>query len=392
MELDHNDASTIVLSNADVAGLVDMAGAIAALRVAYDDLAADQATYGPRIDVFAPVQGDEHYYQWGSMAGVSIGHGVLAIRIKSDIVSWPDGNTQEKFCVEPGRYCGLIFAFRIADGAPVAIIQDGYLQHLRVGAAAAIGTDALARRDSRSLGLLGSGGMARVYAQGIAAVRSLDRITVYSPNRAHREAFATEMSATLGIDVNAVETPEQAVHGSDIVATATDAMSATFAPDWLSAGAHVTCVTRRELSAGLLDRADVVVQLGHASLPADAAIPMMEWKTGGMAAYVCGSRSQRERIPPMTSVQAVAYPTLLDLQRGDIGGRTERDQVTLFINTGTQGLQFAAMAGEVLRAAGVHLGGEAKERDSNDSTEPSARITRSGHSIPMEWLLQDIRD
>ena len=35
------------------------------------------------------------------------------IRMKSDIVSWPktdDGGwTEEKHCIEPGTYCGLIF-------------------------------------------------------------------------------------------------------------------------------------------------------------------------------------------------------------------------------------------------------------------------------------------
>jgi alanine dehydrogenase len=369
---------TTLFANADVARLIDMPRAIEALRVAYRDLAVGDATYGPRIDIFAPTDDPSGFYQWGSMAGVSLSHGVLAVRMKSDIVSWPDGATQEKYCVRPGRYCGLILVFRVSDGAPVALIQDGHLQHLRVGAAAAIGTDALARRDATTLGLLGSGGMARVYAEGIALVRPLEEISVYSPTPAHREAFAAEMAGMLGIPVRPVASPQEAVRDHDIVATATDSMGPTLRAEWLRTGTHVTCVTRRELGADLLDRADVTVQLGHASLPAGLPIPMMEWKAGGMAAYVCGSSDQRQRIPAGKATESGTFPTLLDLQSGSSIGRSTAEQITLLVNTGTQGLQFAAMAGEVIRAA---------QEDQGDDREAGER-----HGIPMDWLLQDIRD
>lgn len=370
---------TRLYSNADVARLIDMPRAIGALRVAYDDLDAGDATYVPRIDIFAPTDRPSSFYQWGSMAGVSVSHGVLALRVKSDIVSWPDGATQEKFCVRPGRFCGLILAFRIVDGAPVAIIQDGYLQHLRVGAAAAIGTDALARSDSRVLGLLGSGGMARVYAEAMAAVRPLERISVFSPTPAHREAFAREMARRLGIDVRPVASAEQAVSDGDIVATATDSMSPTFDARWLRPGAHVTCVTRRELSDDLLAKADVTIQLGHASVPRDLPIPMMEWKAGGMAAYVCGSPEERGKVPSVKHSESGTYPTLADLRRGTCAGRSTPEQITLLVNTGTQGLQFAAMAGEVLRA-------------SNQPSAPGDALTAERRGLPMDWLLEDIRD
>jgi len=52
-------------------------------------------------------------------------------------------------------------------------------------------------------------------------------------------------------------------------------------------------------------------------------------------------------------------------------GRTGRNQVTFFANSGTQGLQFASTAGYVVR--------EAKRRG-------------LGQEIPTGWFLQDIRD
>ena len=44
------------------------------------------------------------------------------------------------------------------------------------------------------------------------------------------------------------------------------------------------------------------------------------------------------------------YTNLIDVQTGRATGRTDPSQVTLFINTGTQGLQFASVAGRVLRS------------------------------------------
>src|SRR5262249_56732026 len=106
---------------------------------------------------------------WGWVEGAS--DGVLAVRLKSDVMIWPerpDGTRSElKYCMRPGTYCGLVLLFSTADGEPLAIINDGYLQHARVGASAGIGTRLLAREDAHTVGMIGSGGMAR---PGVGAV------------------------------------------------------------------------------------------------------------------------------------------------------------------------------------------------------------------------------
>jgi alanine dehydrogenase len=359
-----------LLDNDDVRSVLDMRGTITALRRAYDDLRNGEATYVPRIDMFAPTGRPDDYYQWGSMAGASVSYGIAAVRIKSDVVSW-QGGTNEKYCVRPGRYCGLILCFRVTDGAPLAILQDGYLQHMRVGGAAGIGTDALARADADTLGVLGSGGMAWTFVEAIAQVRALSAVRVHSPTPAHRADFAGRIRSELGIDAVAVEHPEQAVKGMAIVATATDSMSPTFDPAWLGPGAHVVCVTRRELGDALLDRADVVTQLGIHTVPHGADVPMMEWKAGAIASYVAGRPEDRRRIPAGRAPERGAWPTLLDLETGRAPGRRSDDDVTVFVTTGTQGLQFASVAGHVLELA---------------------EEAELGRRLPAEWFLQDIRD
>jgi alanine dehydrogenase len=360
-----------LLTNADVAAVLDMRGGIAALRTGYDDLARGDAAFVPRIDLYAPTGRDDDYYQWGSMSGACRSYGVVAVRIKSDIVSWPAGRTSEKYCIEPGTYSGIILLYDITNGEPLALLQDGYLQHVRVGAAAGIGADLMARPDADTLGLIGSGGMARSYLEAIAQVRSLESVRVYSTTPANRERFAADAREELGLPVQAVDSAQEAVTGASIVATATDSMTPTFDPAWISAGAHVTCVTRRELSTELIARADRVLQLGINTVPRGTPVPGMEWKAGGIAAYVSGQPHERARIPSSSGRETGVYPTLTDVHLGRAQGRASRDEVTLFVTTGTQGLQFAAVGGHVWQ---------------------QARVRGIGTPFPTEWFLQDIRD
>jgi len=361
----------LVLSNDDVKSVLDMSGTMSALRIGYDDLKRGEATYGPRIDYCLPTGRDTDYYQWGNMVGASASFGVVAVRMKSDVASWPDGKTQEKYCVRPGLFCGLIMLFSSTDGAPLAMIQDGYLQHMRVGGSMGIGVDLLARKDATTVGMLGSGGMARSFLQSFVLARPVERVKVFSPTRANREAYAKEMSAELGISVEAVDSPEEAVRDALIVSSATDSMAPTFDTDWLTPGAHVVCVTRRELSESLVMRAEVKVQLGINTVPYGTPVPMIEWMAGGISSYVAGKPEDRARIPASRAASTGEYPTMLDVETGKAEGRTSDGQVTLFIGTGTQGLQFASVGATAYR--------EAKKRG-------------LGHELPMEWFLQDIRD
>jgi ornithine cyclodeaminase/alanine dehydrogenase-like protein (mu-crystallin family) len=179
----------LFLDNDAIMRVLDMRATLEALRIGYRDLDAGDAVYSPRIDLYVPTSTDEGYYQWGSMAGICRSYGVLAVRMKSDVVTWTEGRAQ-KHCIEPGTYSGVLLVYSTENGAPLALLQDGYIQHLRVGAAAAIGADDLARPDASALGLLGSGGMAWAYLEAMALVRPLRTVRVYSPSERHREALA----------------------------------------------------------------------------------------------------------------------------------------------------------------------------------------------------------
>src|SRR3954452_19258841 len=194
----------LLIGNDDTASVLRMADVIEVLERAYHELAAGQAVCRPRIDLRFPTGDGDRVYQWGTMEGGSAASGYFAIRMKSDVlteVEYGGTRTQEKFCVQPGTYFGLVLLLSVRTGEPLALLNDGVLQHMRVGADSAIGTRLAARDDARVLGMLGSGGMARTHLEALRQVRPVERVQVYSPTRANRERYAAEMRERFALDV-----------------------------------------------------------------------------------------------------------------------------------------------------------------------------------------------
>ena len=129
---------TLLLSNDDVAELLSMSECMAVLEEAYVELAAGRGVSRIRSDTLTPTTRRERLYGLKTMDGVVPKLGVGAVRINSDILTWPerDGSTRrEKVPAAPNeRYVGLVLLFSSETGEPLAIFPDGVLQRLRVGA------------------------------------------------------------------------------------------------------------------------------------------------------------------------------------------------------------------------------------------------------------------
>jgi alanine dehydrogenase len=370
----------LFIDNNDVKRVLTMDACIETQEQAFAGTLTGDAINRPRIDLYVPCDRPDGYFRSGTMEGAIASQGMYAVRLKSDIIVWPQSDdgawTEEKYCVRPGTFCGLVFLFSTRDGEPLAIMNDGYLQHMRVAGGAGIGARWLARPDSSTVGMLGSGGMARCYLAAFAAVRPITKARVYSPTGAHRNQFALEMSDELGIEVEAVDNPEAAVRGADIVSTCTDSMQPTLKAEWLTPGQHVTNVGPAEISADVFHRANVRFKQGTSGWP--SGIEQLERVMVGRGhspmAIVAGSPEEIERLPsgdehPMG--YDMKLPTFTDLMTGALPGRTSDGQITFWHNIGNHGLQFPAVGGWVyLRAREQGLGRE----------------------LPTGWFLQDIKN
>jgi alanine dehydrogenase len=363
---------TWIINNGDVAQVLTMRDTIAALEASYAQLVTREAVCRPRIDVRIPTSVPGKTYQWGTMEGGSTS-GYFAIRIKSDIIYEQEKDgvvTQEKYCSRPGLFCGLVLLTDVETGAPLAFINDGVLQHMRVGADAAIGAKYMARPDAKVLGMLGSGGMARSHVEALACVRELRELRVYSPTRANRDAFGREMAGKHGLAVTVCERPEEIYRGADIVAAVTDSAVPVLDGRHLEPGTHVINIGGGgKPDAATLERVDAYLRFGNAPSPVGRPELTLDDEYLTFAARPGDGGSGRKRSHGVALPDKVIY--LADILQGRSTGRGSDAQITYSERGNLQGAQFFAVAGkvyELARAAGL------------------------GREIPTEWFLQDIRD
>lgn len=362
----------LIIGNDDVRKLLTMEEVIEALESSYRALVTREAVCRPRIDIRIPTSEPGKTYQWGTMEGGSTA-GYFATRIKSDVVferAQGGGHTQEKYCSRPGLFCGLVFLTSTENGEPLAIINDGVIQHMRVGGDGAIGVKYLARKDAEVVGMLGSGGMARAHVESIGCVRNIRKVQVFSPTRANREAFAAEMRAARGIEVVVCDAPEQVYRGAHIVAALTDSSVPVMDGRHLERGTHLVNIGGGGWpDAESLKRVDVYLRFGNAPDPVGREGLGISDEYLTWAARPGEEKKSRKRSHGVALPDKLVY--LADLVEGRHPGRTSDDQITWSERGNLQGAQFFAVAGKVYE---------------------KARAAGLGREVPTEWLLQDIRD
>ena len=128
---------TLLLSNEDVEAALGMPDCLEAMEIAYRDLGLMKGGNGLRSEVLTPISREDALYSLLTMSGVIPRFGIGAVRINSDIVTWPvspSGPRRVKVPAAPnGRYVGLVLLFSTETGEPLAIYPDNVvLQCLRV--------------------------------------------------------------------------------------------------------------------------------------------------------------------------------------------------------------------------------------------------------------------
>jgi ornithine cyclodeaminase/alanine dehydrogenase len=146
----------------------------------------------------------------------------------------------------------VVSLYRLYDGELVAVLDGQIITDLRTGAASGVAARKVPVAGPVTVGVLGSGHQARTQLASLAAVYSIESAAVFSPTRANREAYARAMSATLGIQVTAVDSAEAAVRGRSVVTTASNARGAEpiLRGEWLE-GCRLLCAvgnTRRRFA------------------------------------------------------------------------------------------------------------------------------------------------
>ena len=344
---------TLILSNEEIEQVLSMKDLVPAIEDAYIELIEGRGANRLRSDIVAPTtQCEGGLYALKSMDGVIPKFGVGAIRINSDILTFPESGGQMrrvKVPAAPGkRYVGLVLLFDTHDGAPLMICPDGVMQRMRVGATSGVAAKYMAKKDTRSATIIGSGWQAGSQLLGLDAVFDLNEIRVFSPRKESRETFAKEMSAAIGKDVRPCSSGAEACKGADIVACATNAVQPVFFKEWMEPGMHLGCIrpAATEVERPAWDKIDLFAVLDHDDSP--TIIYSHNVRVGE---DIAGSGMGMAH-----DAFHASLPALPAIMTGRHPGRTSDTQVTCFLNNLGMGYQFAA-AGHVVyrkaRAAGV---------------------------------------
>jgi ornithine cyclodeaminase len=256
-----------VLSEHDVYRLLPVADCIAPMRQVLAALAREEL-YNPLRSVIRPPQA-------ATLMGLMPAHRSAPSPVYC----------LKTVCIAPGNaargldsHQGFVAIFDGETGQTRALVNAGAVTAVRTAAVSAVATELLARPESTTLAILGSGTQARAHLEAMREVLPIERVRVWSRTPGN----ASKLDA-----VEEAESAEEALCGADVVVTATSAPEPVLRREWLAAGAHVNAVgssipTTRELDSATMADAALFVDRRESTLneAGDYLFPAREGKIG----------------------------------------------------------------------------------------------------------------
>jgi ornithine cyclodeaminase len=231
-----------LISDSEVAALLTMREAIAAMTAAFEQFGNGAGSIAPRVRA----TDDNGRHALAALGAVLPAAGVIGAKVYASV---------------DGRSHFVIVLFSAASGEPLAALEANEITRLRTAAATAVAMRALARRDARVLAIFGAGVQARAHAEALLLSHSFARVLVSA--RSGAPEFAAWIATEFGVMADAVDSV-QAAQAADVIATCTTATEPLFDGQLVKPGAFVAAVGAskphaRELDDALMQRADLIV-------------------------------------------------------------------------------------------------------------------------------------
>jgi ornithine cyclodeaminase/alanine dehydrogenase-like protein (mu-crystallin family) len=225
----------------------------------------------------------------------------------------------ENFSLGRQSHQGLVIMFDHKTGAPVCVVHAGEITTIRTAAASAVATDALARKDSRHLAILGYGEQAATHARAIGKVRALESISIWGRSRERAQAFAERMQGELALPVACARDVKEAVADADIVCTVTSAAEPILKGAWVRSGTHLNLVGSGHAGSTEVDN-DLVVR---SRFIADSREGVLEQGAEFLRAKAAGLIGDEHIVAEIGQVLA-----------GEIAGRRSAEEITVYKSLG----------------------------------------------------------
>jgi len=152
-----------------------------------------------------------------------------------------------------------ITLFDSATGTPIAFMDGEHITAMRTAAGAILSAKHLARKDSKSLAIIGAGILGHAHLQMIGTLVGIEEVLIASRNFEHAQALASHAS-----NARAIDSIQKAVSHADIVCLCTSSPEPVIQKDWIQQGTHISSVGYRppgaELPRDLVEASHVFVE------------------------------------------------------------------------------------------------------------------------------------
>jgi alanine dehydrogenase len=223
---------TILLTQQDIAGSIDVASGIDAIERAMGEFERGHDFLPPKSIFSIPVPDP----------GTAIAACVVGATQAADLLTIKVGQERSG---NPGRglptTASWINVFHPLTGELLMICDGTLPTMLRTAAAAAVATRRLARQDARILTVVGSGQLGRECLRAVSRVRSFEKALIVDARTDVAQSVAKTATGELGIPVLAAE-PEPACRAADVIVTATNSRAPIVMSDWVRPGTHLSCM------------------------------------------------------------------------------------------------------------------------------------------------------
>lgn len=298
-----------IISRRDLENILTMEEVIEAVEAAFTDYARGRWVIPSRTHFTLPE--GIILYMPSLLSSGEEAEGILGAKL----VSVFPGNPEKGF---PLIY-GLYLLYDPPTGRPLALIDGVYLTGFRTGAASAVATKYLSRKDSRSLGIIGTGVQAGFHLMAIHAVRAIEVCYLFDMIEDRTRRFAEDYSDKLGVNLEVLSSADEVVGKSDVVVTTTTSLTPVFSGSSIRKGTHLNVIgaftpETREVDSETVRKACLFVDSyeGALSEAGDLLIPMGE-----------GVISRKDIRAELSEVISGILP-----------GRTREDEITLFKSVG----------------------------------------------------------
>lgn len=238
---------------------------------------------------------------------------------------------------------GVLLLSDAKNGEHKCLMDASYLTRLRTGALSGIATDQLARKDAKTLGVIGTGGMAFEQVLGVLEVRDIESIILFNRTEEKAHTFKENLrSFGVTVPMEVVDNVSEVVKNSDIINCATRSETPVFSGEELKPGTHINGVgsylpTMREVDLTTIERASKIVVDDLAAVKEEAgelihAVENSDWKFSDV------------------------YGELRDIHEQEDLVREKEDEITFFKCVGTAYFDLVVAIGTYKKAEALELG------------------------------------